>query len=114
MAEPIGDDQFRSAWIVSAVAGIFEGVDPRRPDTTIEINAGESPMTIVSTAGRVQVQPGPADDPDLVITGPPEGVIGLLAGALDKATATKDGVVVEGDIRHIARLRGHTRTRTTV
>jgi hypothetical protein len=113
MAEPAGDDQFRSAWLVPAVAGIFEGVDPSRPDTTIEIQTADSPMTIVSTGGRLQVQPGSADCPDLVISGPPEGVIGLLAGALDKAAASELGVLVQGDIRRLARLRGTSRTRTT-
>ena len=113
MTEPTGDDQFRSAWLVPAVAGIFEGVDPSRPDTTIEIHTGDSPMTIVSIRGRVQVQPGPADCPDLVISGPPEGVIGLLAGALDKGAASEGGVLVRGDIRRLARLRGTSRTRPT-
>jgi DNA-binding HxlR family transcriptional regulator len=112
MAEPAGDDQFRSSWLVTAVAGIFEGVDPSRPDTTIEIHTGDSPMTIVSTRGWVQVQPGPADCPDIVISGPPEGVIGLLAGALGKAAASERGVLVHGDIRRLARLRGTSRTRT--
>jgi DNA-binding HxlR family transcriptional regulator len=110
MAEPAGDDQFRSAWLVPVVAGIFGGVDPSRPEVTIEIHTGDSPMTIVSSRGRVEVQPGPADCPDLVITGPPEGVIGLLAGAVDKASASERGVVVRGDIRRLARLRGTRRT----
>jgi DNA-binding HxlR family transcriptional regulator len=113
MAEPAGDDQFRSAWLVPVVAGIFGGVVPSRPDTTIEIRTGDSPMTIVSTGGRVQVQPGPSDGSDLVISGPPEGVIGLLAGALDKAAASERGVSVHGDIRHLARLRGTRRRRAT-
>jgi hypothetical protein len=113
MAEPAGDDQFRSAWLVPVVAGIFGGVDPSRPEITIEIQTGDSPMTIVSTRGRVQVQPGPADCPDLVISGPPEGVVGLLAGVLDKDAASERGVVVHGDIRRLARLRGTSRTRIT-
>jgi DNA-binding HxlR family transcriptional regulator len=113
MAEPAGDDQFRSDWLVPVVAGVFGGVDPSRPDTTIEIHTGDSPMTIVSAGGQVQVQPGTADGADLVISGPPEGVIGLLAGALDKAAASEGGVLVHGDIRRLARLRGTRRTRTT-
>jgi DNA-binding HxlR family transcriptional regulator len=112
MAEPAGDDQFRSAWLVPVVAGIFGGVDPRRPDTTIEIHTGDSPMTVVSTLGRLEVQPGPADRPDLVISGPPEGVVGLLAGTLDKAGASERGVSVHGDIRRLARLRGTRRSRS--
>jgi DNA-binding HxlR family transcriptional regulator len=113
MAEPAGDDEFRSAWLALPVANLFEGVDPSRPDTTIEIHTGDSPMTIVSTRGRVQVRPGPADFPDLVISGPPEGVVGLLAGRLDKAAASERGVSVQGDIRRLARLRGTRRTRPT-
>lgn len=109
MAERADDDEFRSAWLVPAVAAIFEGVDPSRPDITIDIHTGDSPMTIVSDRGRVQVQPGPADCPDLVISGPPEGVFGLLAGALGKAAASERGVVVQGDIRRLARLRGTSR-----
>jgi DNA-binding HxlR family transcriptional regulator len=113
MDQPAGDDQFRSAWLLPVVANIFDGIDPSRPDTTIEIRTGESPMTIVSTRGRVQLQPGPADSPDLAISGPPEGVLGLLTGRLDKATATERGVSVHGDIRRLARLSGNSRVRTT-
>jgi DNA-binding HxlR family transcriptional regulator len=113
MDEPVGDDQFRSSWLVPVVANIFDGVNPERPDTTIEIRTGEGPMTIVSTRGRVQLQPGSADHPDLVISGPPEGVIGVLAGAFDKAAASEHGVLVEGDIRRLARLKGNRRSRFT-
>ena len=49
MAEPAGDDQFRSSWLVPVVAGIFGGDDPSRPEVTIEIHTGDNPMTIVST-----------------------------------------------------------------
>jgi DNA-binding HxlR family transcriptional regulator len=114
MAEPAGDDQFRSDWLVPVVAGIFGGVVPSRPEITIEVHTGDSPMTIVAAGGRLQVQPGPADVPDLVISGPPEGVIGLLAGALDKTAAADAGVSVHGDIRRVARLRGAGRARRTV
>jgi DNA-binding HxlR family transcriptional regulator len=113
MAEPAGDDQFRSSWLVPVVAGVFGGVEPSRPEMTIEIQTGDSPMTIVSTRGQVQAQPGPANNPDLVISGPPEGVIGLLAGALDKDAASECGVVVQGDIRRLSRLRGAGRPRIT-
>jgi DNA-binding HxlR family transcriptional regulator len=112
MAERAGDE-YRSTWLVPAVAAIFEGVDPSRPDLTIEIQTGDTPMTIVSAGGRVQVQSGPADRADLVISGPPDGVLGLLAGALDKAAASERGVFVHGDVRRLARLRGTSRTRIT-
>jgi len=78
-------------------------------DTTIGVHTGDSPMTIVSTRGRVQLQPGPAHSPDLAISGPPEGVVGLFAGRLDKAAASERGVLVRGDIRRLTRLRGASR-----
>jgi DNA-binding HxlR family transcriptional regulator len=113
MDEPVGDDQFRSSWLMPVIANIFDGVDPSRPDTTIEINTGDSPRTVVSNEGRVQLQPGPADSPDLIISEPPEGVMGLLAGRFDKAAASELGVVVHGDVRRLARLKGATRRRIT-
>lgn len=112
MDEPAGDDQFRSSWLMPVIANIFHGVDPSRPDTTIEIDTGDSPMTIVSDHGRVQLQRGSADRPDLSISGPPEGVMGLLAGRLDKASASERGVLVQGDIRRLVRLRGKKGART--
>ena len=44
---------------------------------------------------------------------PPDGVIGLLAGALNKDAASNCGVSVTGDIRRIARLKGHRRAKAT-
>lgn len=105
MTEPAGDDAFRSAWLIHPVRAIFDGVDPRRPDMTVEVHTGESPMTIISAGGEIRVQPGPAGSPDLVISGPPDGVVGLLAGVLDKTTAAEHGVTVRGDPRRLARLR---------
>jgi hypothetical protein len=72
---------------------------------TIEVHTAESPMTIISAGGEIRVQPGAAESPDLVISGPPDGVVGLLAGVLDKTTAAEHGVTVRGDPRRLARLR---------
>jgi hypothetical protein len=91
--------------MIHPVRTIFDGVDPRRPDMTVEVHTGESPMTIISEGGEIRVQPGPAESPDLVISGPPDGVIGLLAGVLDKTNAAEYGVTVRGDARRLARLR---------
>jgi DNA-binding HxlR family transcriptional regulator len=113
MGDPAGDDQFRSSWLRPVVANIFDGIDPHRPDITIEIHTGESPMTIVSSGGRVQLQPGSADSPELVISGPPHGVMGLLAGRLDKASASERGVSIKGDTRYLARLKRDRRVRAT-
>jgi DNA-binding HxlR family transcriptional regulator len=105
MAEPAGDDAFRSEWLSHPVKVLFEGVDPRRGRLTVEVRTGDAPMTIESADGEVRVHHGPAPSPDLVLTGPPDAIVGLLAGALDAAAAVERGVGIDGDARRLARLR---------
>jgi hypothetical protein len=98
-------EAFRSHWIAHPVAALFPGVDPSRPELTIEVRSGEQPMTIRSAGGRVTVVPGPAAAPDLVLTGPPDATIGLLAQRLDPGGAKAAGLAVTGDARILRRLR---------
>jgi hypothetical protein len=72
---------------------------------TIEVNTGDAPMTIKSVAGRVSVEPGRPVSPDLVLSGPPDGVVGLLSGRMDRAAAAQLGVMVDGDSAKLAKLR---------
>jgi DNA-binding HxlR family transcriptional regulator len=99
------DDTFRSHWIVHPVASLFPGVDPTRPELAIEVRCGEAPMTIRSADGRVSVHAGHAVAPDLVLTGPPDATLGLLARHIDAAEAKARGVAVTGDVRLLRRLR---------
>jgi DNA-binding HxlR family transcriptional regulator len=96
---------FRSHWIAHPVAALFPGVDPSRPDLTVEVRCGGQPMTIHSRGGRVSVAPGPAAAPDLVLTGPPDAAIGLLARRIDATEARARGLAVTGDLRPLRRLR---------
>jgi DNA-binding HxlR family transcriptional regulator len=109
MTTPAGDDAFRNSWLALPVAVIFEGVDRRRPRMTVEVRAGDEPVTIVSRDGAVRVEPGPATSPDLVLSGPPDGVIGVLMGAFDEASAGDRNVSVLGDLRLLEKLRPPTR-----
>jgi DNA-binding HxlR family transcriptional regulator len=96
---------FRSHWIVHPVSAMFPGVDPLRPELTIEVRCGDEPMTVRSSDGRVRVLPGRADAPDLVLTGPPDAVVGLLARRIDASEAKARGLAVTGDVRVLRRLR---------
>ncbi|HZQ56659.1 MAG TPA: helix-turn-helix domain-containing protein [Acidimicrobiales bacterium] len=103
---PISEgDAFRSQWIVHPVSALFPGVDPSRPELTIEVRCGGEPMTVRSAAGRVTVQEGQAAAPDLVLTGPPDVVIALLARRIDAPDAKARGLAVTGDARALRRLR---------
>jgi hypothetical protein len=100
------DESFRGHWLAAPIAFIFGGHDPGRPALEAEIRAaGDGPITLKSADGIVTFQPGPAAAPDLVISGPPDAIIGLLAGRLDETAAAGLGVSVLGDLAPLARLR---------
>jgi DNA-binding HxlR family transcriptional regulator len=98
-------ETFRSHWIAHPVAALFPGVDPSRPELTIEVRCSEGPMIIRSAQGRVSVEPGQAAAPDLVLTGPPDAVVGLLARRITAAEAKTRGLTVTGDPRLLRRLQ---------
>ena len=99
------EDEFRSHWLSHPIHLLYEGVDSSRPSLTVEVNTGDAPMTIESAGGRVRVVPGRPASPDLVLWGPPDGVVGLLAGRLDREDALKLGVTIQGDARKLRSLR---------
>lgn len=105
MRRPPGDDEFRSHWLSHPIHLLYEGVDKGRPRLTVEVDTGNAPMTVESAEGRVRVVPGRPASPDLVLSGPPDGVVGLLAGRLDRDAAAKRGVIIKGDARKLAKLR---------
>lgn len=120
LAEPVGalvrwgaplmmtrhaDDTFQSQWLWGAVELIFGGEDPDRPRFVAELRAGGSPVTMESAGGRVYFRLGPAAAPDLVLTGPPDRIVSVLAGRLDRKTAEKAGVSILGDLDSLALLR---------
>jgi Bacterial protein of unknown function (DUF899) len=55
--------------------------------------------------GSVRARPGTADDPDAVLAGPPDAVIGVLRSRLDIAEARRRGLRIEGDMAAIRRLQ---------
>jgi len=105
MGERLPGEAFRSHWIVHPVTALFPDVDASRPDVAIEVRCGDTPMTIESRQGAVKVLAGPATTPDIVLTGPPEVVVGLLAHRIDLQQAKAEGLAVTGDPRPLRRLR---------
>ena len=105
MLEGQGTDAFRTRWLEAPLLLMFGGIDADRRDLQIEIRTGGEVLTLESAAGAVEVRTGPAPSPDVVVTGPPDGIIGLLSGALDSGTAADRGVSVLGDFRQVERLR---------
>ena len=84
---------------------MFGGTDPGRPDLAVEIRSDGATVTMLARDGRVSFRPGPADPPDLVLSGPPDAIIGLLGGQLSAEAAAEHGVTILGDARGLDRLR---------
>jgi hypothetical protein len=107
MAAGPGDDHFRTGWLRHLVAMHLGGVDPDRGDGVVELRCGDEPLTLIAHGGRVLTVSGVVGQPpDLVLTGPPDGVGGLVTGHLTPEQAADRGVVVEGDLAVLVAMRG--------
>jgi DNA-binding HxlR family transcriptional regulator len=106
MNEKQSGDSFRSRWLEIPLDLMFGGSDPNRPDLEVEVRAGgEEAVTLVSRSGEVRSHQGPANTPDVVVSGPADTIIGLLAGRLDTDAAVGEGVSILGDFEKVAQLR---------
>lgn len=105
MARPRGSDSFRAAWLAHPVAVIFDGIDARRPPLVVEVQIGGESTFIESRDGAVTLRTGHPRAPDLVLAGPVDQLLGLLAGYLAPDAAVRGGVTITGDGRRLARLR---------
>src|SRR6266566_2438942 len=105
MAEPVGESAFRSQWLQLPVELFLSDQSPDRPPVQIELRTGDEPMTIRAGGGEVRANSGSAQDPDLVLTGTPQLVIGVISGRLRLRDATALGLKCDGDHRALARVR---------
>jgi DNA-binding HxlR family transcriptional regulator len=97
MPHPADGDQFRSHWLAFPISEYLHAADPDAAPITIELRTGDQPVTIEARDGELITRLGPADSPDLVLSGPPPPLVGLLAGSLTVSGARKRGLKVSGD-----------------
>lgn len=107
MAEPADSDTFRSYWLAYPVTLYFGEHPGDRQPISIEVRIGDQPTTIETVDGRLTTRPGAADDPDLVLSGTPQVVVGTLTGKLALADAEALGLQHHGDTTALEHL--HTR-----
>lgn len=98
-------DVFCSHWIALPLKQHLEDQASGQPPVEIELRAGDEPLTIEPREGAVHVRPGSARDPDLVLTGAPRVLLGLLLGKLDWAAARAAGLKHDGDPQVLLRVR---------
>jgi DNA-binding HxlR family transcriptional regulator len=98
-------DKFRTHWMSLPLRWHLSDDTPDAGPLTIEVRTGNESLTIASSGGTLQSRPGRAIDPDLVLTGTPDLVVGLLLGWFDVETATLQGLKIRGDPAVLRRLR---------
>lgn len=100
-----GDEEFRSRWMMLPLDLYYRDVSPRLPPVTIEVRTGDEPMVLTTSAGKVHARPGTAEDPDAVMSGPPQLIIGALSGRISLDEARQRGLRIDGDPGALDRIK---------
>ena len=101
MTEPDEQDAYRGRWLASL---LLRDRTPDEPPVTIEFRTGEEAVTVETREGTVHTHPGAAETPDLILTGPPQLLVGVLTGRLNLATARARGLQTRGNTKILSRL----------
>ena len=104
VAGPADEDSFRSHWLTVPIQVFLADHEPDRDPIEIEIRAGDGPVTARAAHGVISSRTGAAEEPDAVITGTPQIVLGALTGHLTLAQARDLGLDYEGDPAHLRRV----------
>lgn len=98
------DGAFRSRWLIIPIEAMLTDTAPHEPGVILEVATGDDPVLVEIGGGVVRAEVAGARHPgavdrrsDLVISGPPKAVLGVLSGKLPWAAAAGLGVVLAGD-----------------
>jgi len=105
MTEPDEHDVYRDSWLALPVRLFVDDRTPDEPPVRIELRAGSEPITVETREGKVHTRPGAAENPDLILTGAPQLVVGVLTGQLSLTTARARGLRTRGNAKVLARLQ---------
>jgi len=98
MPQPTGHEQFRSHWLALPISEFLQDSDPRGAPIAIELQTGDQPVTIEAQSGELRTRLGAAGSPDLVLSGPPLLILGVLSARLsqtDRDTSRRLELAVE-------------------
>ena len=104
MTEQKPDDAVRSHWLASALEMMLSDRRPDASPVTVELQIGDEPIVIEASGGAINTRLGPADHPDVTLTGPPTPIMGLLLGLVQPADAKARGIDHQGDLTVLERL----------
>lgn len=106
MFERSRSEQFRGHWLAFPARHLLTDRSPDEPPVSIEVRIGDDDVVRLETAGGgVRARSGGAKNPDAVVSGPPDAILGVLMGRLTLATAKRRGLRLEGSARALRRLQ---------
>ncbi|NUR62793.1 MAG: helix-turn-helix transcriptional regulator [Catenulispora sp.] len=110
MGEERDEDSFHMQWLAIAPEWFSTDTDPSGPPATIEVIATGEHAVIELGGGRIHSRVGRATDPDLVLEGTPRAVLGVLTGVLTLDRAKELGLVANGRLDVLDRIKPVTST----
>ncbi len=105
MAERGENDAFRGHWFAFPARFFLHDREPDGPPVSIELRAGASPA-VIEVSGTVHTRLGTAAAPDLVLSGDPQLILALFAGARSAVEAAELGLQMSGDAAVLQRVLG--------
>jgi DNA-binding HxlR family transcriptional regulator len=105
MTQPEDGDEFRSHWLAFPVSLFLHDGEPSGPPVSIELRTTGRPVVIEASGGSVRTRLGSAPAPDLVLSGTPRLILGLLSDHLSPAQARDLGLEISGDSAVLRRLQ---------
>ncbi|MFE2972360.1 winged helix-turn-helix transcriptional regulator [Streptomyces sp. NPDC059340] len=105
MTEPDEQDAYRGRWLAFPISFLVNDRTPDQPPVTIELRTGEDVITVETGDGKVHTHQGAAEKPDLILTGPPQLLVGVLTGQLNLTTARARGLQTQGNAKILWRFR---------
>ena len=84
---------------------LLNGPGTRTPDVVVQIDAGDEPLVIEASGGRVHAHTGATAEPDAILHGPPDAILGVVMGFLEPGSKRGRKVTIEGDTAALDRLR---------
>jgi SCP-2 sterol transfer family len=105
MTEPDEQDAYRGNWLAFPISFLVSDRTPDQSPVTIELRFGEDAITVETGDGKVRTHPGAAEKPDLILTGAPQLLVGILTGQLNLTTARARGLQTQGNAKILLRFR---------
>ncbi len=104
-AEPGAHEVFRSSWFALPLRLYYADPTPERPPVRIELRIGGDPIVLETVGGAIRTRPARGETADVVVTGSPRIVIGVLSGRLELEDALRQGLSIAGDQSALGRVR---------